>query len=336
MFIKKFEPMLIKSNKFITKISFDKGTIVYNFDNEYNLLSSYKILQDSYNFDDVWFDIYDNDNIYGLVNSYDGNLIYILIKDTRLIKYKLLNYDKNMYLVKFPSIKKFSNCIHIFYYCIDKTNSNFCKLIHYTYKNSWKKAVIDSMYYGLLTNYIVKFHDNIPIIFYLKSINEYEELFMSKFDLNTQMWTSPFQITNTKKPKVYLSIIKTPDNFYNIVFSENNSNKYYCTYINGYIEENNFIISRYDVVSKSIACMFPSVNMYNNTLYVQYIEYFSLYTSTFATGFNFGWRTPVLEQNSFLENFSGYIYNSNLKENDSISNLFMCENSNKKLGFREK
>lgn len=336
MFIKKFEPLFIKSNKYISKISFHEGTIIYNYDNNFNLLSSYKILSNSYNFDDAWFDVSDNDDIYGLVNCLDGNMIYILLKDNHLIKYKLLNYNKNINLVKFPSIKKFSDSIHIFYYCIKKNESNFCKLIHYYYnKNSWEKNVIDCLSYGLLTNYIVKFENNVPIIFYLKSINDYEELFMSKFDINLNVWSVPFQITNTKKSKVYLSIIKTFDNLYNIVFSENNFNRFYCTYLNGSINGNTFIISRYDVVNKTIACMFPSVNMYNNTLYVQWIEYCSLYTSSFSNRFNFGWSTPILDKDSFLQNFSGYIYNSNIKENNSLSNLFICENSNKKLGLND-
>ena len=94
---------------------------------------------------------------------------------------------------------------------------------------------IDSFNFNILTNFIVIINDTNINLFYFKLIKDAEKLFMSTFSFNTNSWSSPCQITNSKNRKIYLSAIKSiKDNTYHIAYSENINNQYYCTYINGY------------------------------------------------------------------------------------------------------
>lgn len=105
-FIRKFETLMRKSNKDIANINLDKGIEVYNYSPEFNLISSKKILEGSYTFADLCFDINEDDTIYGLVSIQKSNLMYLYINNKIILKNVLLNYNSNAFTIKFPYIKK--------------------------------------------------------------------------------------------------------------------------------------------------------------------------------------------------------------------------------------
>lgn len=334
-FIRKFESLIKKSNENIINIKLDDGVEIYNYSSDFKLISQKRLLAGNYSFADICFDINEDDTLYGVVNE-NSNLSYLYINNKIILKNRFFNYNLSGFTLKFPYIKKINNSIHIMYYLINDTEA-YCKLIHYCRLNDkWIKTEIDTTKYSILSNFVVTFEDSVPVIFYYKLVNNYEELFISTFDLNTNTWSLPFQITNTRKTKVYLSIIQDSKNYYHITFSENNFHRYHCTYIKGYISENEFIILNYQTVSKTVACTFPNLIECENILYLQWIEYSNLYA---CISYDAGgtWMKPFIDDFAPDNPFICYNYKSNYL-NDKINNssaIFACNNSSKILGLKK-
>lgn len=336
-FIENFESIIEKSNNDICNITLDEGITLYNYESNFKLLSSKKLIDGNYSFADYWFDINKLDILYGLINTKDGSIIHYYINDRFTIKSCILKYNPNRITIKFPYIKNINGVTHIIYFEIHKGAKHYCTLIHHYKKNNkWVKDEIDSMNYMILSNFVVIFNGCNPSIFYLKIINGNEEVFYSTFDLITSTWSSPTQITNTSKEKVYLSVIKSSNNFYNIIYSENNLNSYYCSYINGYIDNNKFISNSNITISKSTACVFPHLIEYKNNLYIQWLEYHDLYTSI-SRDFGETWSEKSLFEDISNIPFSYYSFKSNNLNNTiyNLTNIFLYEKSLKILGVEE-
>ena len=336
-FIENFESLIEKSNNNISNITLDDGITLYNHDSNFKLLSSKKLIDGNYSFADYWFDINKSDVLYGLINDKNGTLIHCYINDSFIIKNSILKYDSNKITIKFPYIKNINGITHIIYFEVHKGDEYYCNLIHYYKKNSkWFKCEIDSLNYVILTNFVAIFNSSNPIIFYLKIVNGSEEVFFSTFDLITNTWSTPFQITITNKEKVYLSVIKSSNNFYNIIYSENNLTSYYCTYINGYVDNNIFIPNIPITISNAIPCVFPHLIEHKNNLYAQWLVSHDLYTSI-SNDFGKTWSKEVLFEDISDVSFSCYNFKSNNFTNDiyNLSNIFSYENSLEMLGIED-
>ena len=333
-FINKFDTLIKKSNNCTTKISLNNGIILSNLNLDMKLLYSKKIMYGNYSFIDYWFDINEDDSIYGIVTTKDKGLFYIYITDKVIVKNNIFKYDYKLFSIKFTYIKNFNKTSHMFYYLINKRQNNLCDLIHnYKTDKGWVQCEIDSIPYNILTNFVITFEDFTPSIFYLKIINGFEELFVSTFDLNTSTWSSPLQITNSHKPKIYLCVIKDSNKHYQIVFSENNYDRYYCAYITGYIENNMFIFINSRILSNSVTCIFPNVLEHNSEILVQWIEYANLNT---CTSCDYGKTWSIINDTSAELPFICCNYKSNCNSDDVLNSfvIFSYENSIDVLGTK--
>jgi hypothetical protein len=335
-FVRMFNTLIKKYNKNII-FNISKNNIsMQNYDAEFNLLSSKEIVKGNYSFIDAWFDINEQDNtIYGIINEQKNSLLYLYINDKIILKNYLLKYDSDIFSINFLYIKKIATSTHIIYYLIDKHNINQCSIIHHYKENdTWIKTKIDTLNYNILTNFVVIFENSTPTIFYLKIWNGYEEVFTSTFDLKNKNWTPPLQLTNSHKFKVYLSAIKYSTGNYHITYSENNSNRYYCNYINAQIIDNtpNTLIN--ETISKTIACTFPSIISYNGILYIQWIEFDSL---NYCISYDLGktWTKPNLDKISSEHDFYCYSYKSNItyKKQDNFPIIFARDKPYQILGI---
>lgn len=335
-FMRNFDTIIVKSNMNISKINSDNGLTLYNYDSNFNLQYSKTILSKELLFLDYWFDIDEKDNIYGLVHDKENFLIYYNINDNYIVKNKLLKYDSNKNFIKFVYIKKINNSTNIFYYSLDKLNPNNLLLMHrYNQNNKWYTFIIDSFSYNVLTNYVVVFDKySFPTIFYFKLYEGFEELFVSSFDSNIMSWSDPIQLTNSKKPKIYLSAIYDSNDKYHIVFSENNSNKYYCIYIHGYIENSHFHMIHNWILCDTVACTFPTIIEYNSIIYAEWIEYHNLYLM-YSQNYGHTWSHNSIAQDSSSLPFSCCSYHSNAPSNDTFNyyTLYIFKNTLKILGL---
>ncbi|EKQ54026.1 MULTISPECIES: hypothetical protein [unclassified Clostridium] len=334
-FVRKFGTLLQKTNQDIVNIDIDDDIYIKTFNSNLQLISSKKILPGAYTFPDIWFDINKNDSIYGVANVNKNSIIHFYINHKVIIKNTILEYDSSAFSIQFLYTKNIENNTHIIYYLIDKSNINQCSLIHYYREdNGWKRSEIDSLQYDILTNFVVHFEDSVPIIFYFKITNGYEELYSSTYNLDTNTWSIPIQITNSHKVKVYLSAIKGSDGSYHITYSENNFNRYYCSYINVYVNNYSSELSANKTISETIACSFPNIIEHKKILYIQWVEFNTLH---YCISYDFGktWTRPILDKNSSEHSFACYSYKSNKLDNNqlNIPIVFVNTESFSTLGF---
>lgn len=334
-FTKKFETIIKKSDNTITKFNVDSGIVLESLSNQYDLLHSKKIIDGDYSFADFFFDITNTDSIYGIINNKKDSLIYIYIDDNIMTKTTLLKYDSNKNEIKFPFIKKLNKINHVLFYSIEtKENNKTCNLIHYYQdKKRWVKTLVNTIDFAILSNFVVDVSENNLNLFYLKIVDGFEEVFLSTFDLENNIWIEPIQITDSHKSKVYLSVVRSTLKDYHIVFSENNSSRYFCTNINVSIENYQCTLSNYIYIKETIACTFPQLILYKKRLYAQWIEYHDLDTCC-SEDLGKTWSKSKKDSFSFYP-FSRYDYKSN-SANDidyNISTAFIQEDSFVFLGL---
>ena len=310
-FINKTEILIQKSNKNLTIFNLDKNIIYDIIDINFNKLSSHKIIDGNYCFLDIWLDINNDDSIYGVINDKKGKLLNVNIKDDIIDKTTIIKYDYKDFFIKFPYIKNTSEGNHLIYYSLNKNIFYSSRLIHIYKKNDVHvKKQIDFINYNIMSNFIVTWDNNTPSIFYFKFVNGAEELFISTFNLNCCEWSIPLQITNTKKCKVYLSVIRHIDDSYHIVFSENNNDRYYCQYINGHLKDGKFNIYKSTFIRSGVMCLFPHLIEFNSTIYAQWVEYHDLYTCK-SSDLGETWSVPTLCKSMSDSPFLRYEFRSN-------------------------
>lgn len=310
--------LIRKSDKTLSIFNLDNNIVYKNFDCNLNNLYSENIIDGDFSFADTWFDIDDNDNIYGVVNNKKGKLVNIDIKNNNIKDTTIFKYDYYNYFIKFPFIKYTFDSNHLIYYLGNKYNN--IKLIH-VYKSNgiYKKNTVDFINHNILNNFVVTWSDNIPTVFYFKVVDKFEELFTSTFDLDKLQWSKPIQLTNSRKNKIYLSIIKSSEYYYHIAFSENNYGKYMYKYLKLYIKDSELEIHNDTYISSNIMCLFPNLVESNSMLYAQWVEYSSLYTCK-SNDSGKTWSKPVLSNYTSNEPSLIYGFKSNFP-NDSSYNL---------------
>ncbi|MDD6770057.1 MAG: hypothetical protein SPJ62_12310 [Inconstantimicrobium porci] len=319
-FSRNFITLIKNRNNDIFEINNQNGLIISRYGNKNKLIYSKKIFDGHFTFIDYWFEIDNNDNIYGIVNDKKGSLIYILIKDRIIVKKRLLNFNTIQISIKYVSIKIINNSINIFYYCSEKSSPHKCNLIHYHKNtNGWRKNIIDLVSYNTLTNYVTLYNSskNMSILYY-KLCNNHEELFLSLFNKESLRWEKPIQLTNSRHDKIYLSALIDKKNNYHILFSEKDLYKYQCSYIQGYIDNNHFTILHYNTLGDATACSFPTILEQNSRISAQWSEYNNLY---FCISDDSGdtWGPVLINPKIYISTFTCCNYKTNPNRDNEIN-----------------
>lgn len=290
-FSRDFITILKNRNDDIYEIKSQNGLIISRYGKGNELVYSKKLFDGHFDFIDHWFEIDNNDAIYGIVNDKKGSLIYILIKDNIIVKKQLLNFNTNQIAIKYVYIKIINNSINIFYYYSDKSSPHRCTLVHYYNNiNGWHKNIIDLITYNTLTNYVILYNTSKKMsILYFKLCNNHEELFLSSFNKESVTWKKPIQLTNSHHDKIYLAALIDRKNNYHILFSEKDIYRYQCSYICGYINNNGFLKINKRTLGNATACSFPVIIEKNSIINVLWTEYNNLYVcSSIDSGISWG------------------------------------------------
>lgn len=315
------------TNNSLSIFELDDNIIYTNIDSSGKNVNSKILINGKYSFIDIWLDIDKNENIYGLLNNKKGKIENLTLDNDTLKRNTIIKYDHKNFIIKFAYTKSFSDENHIIYYSINKENPYYAYLIHiYVSPNITKKTRIDFVNYNILSNFSVTYNNNIPTIFYFKIVNYTEELFMSTFNIDSYTWSPPIQITNSKKGKIYLSVIKDYKNNHHIVFAENNGNKYFCKYTNGNIINDNLDILTEKYISNHTMCVFPNIISNCSKIYIQWIEYFDLYICE-SSDFGKTWSEPYLNSSISDLSFKRYEYRSS-NNTYNANNVFALKNYN--------
>lgn len=316
-FINKTNILIKKNNNDLYYFDLDKDIVFTKISNKTNTLISKKLFDGDYSFVDIWLDTNEKDNIYGVINDKKGKILNLTLEKDNVDTHTIIKYDYKNFIIKFPYTKHIENIKHTIYCSINKSIPLLANLIHiYEDDNIFIKNTIDFIDFNILSNFVVAYSNNKPIIFYFKLVDNFEELFVSIFDLNSYSWSNPIQITKSNKNKIYLSVLQDENNNYHIAFSENHDNKYYCKYINISLENNVLKINQESIISKDVMCLFPSIIKKNSTLYIQWVEYFDLFICQ-SDDFGMNWSKPIIDKNISNKPFIRYQYIS-----DNIASIF--------------
>lgn len=328
-FIKQSSILIKNSSNCLYRICTNNGISFNYIDSDFNVKKNKEISSESSSLSTTYFDIDFNDNIYGLFTEKNKYLNYLHINNSLISKTLILKYNENKYNIKFPFIKRINNMIHIIFYEISKEKAYLSTLVHY-YKNNdnWIKSTIDILNYRLVNNFEVIINENSLKIYYFKIIEGYEELFVANYNLDQEKWNIPYQLTSSKKSKVYLSVLEDSKNIFHISYCEKNQNQFYCKYMQLLFKNTIPFIQKDIFLSTKISGTFPNIVKYKNTLYCQWLQYNHLY-STYSIDNGDNWNEIKLCIDSFNSSFTQFLFKSNFN-NDKYLNapkLYSYENS---------
>lgn len=316
MFLNDTEILIRKSNKDLNTLKLGKKIIYEDSKLRLKETLAEELIENQYSFVDVYIDIEKDDNIYGIINDKKGKIFKINIRESEINKEVIFKYYYKDFYIKFPYIKKMQDKEHILYYSINKENPYICYLIHiYNSDGTIVKNKVDCIQYNIMSNFEVIWEESTPILFYFKYINGYEELCVSTFNSYYNEWSRPFKITDSKKAKIYLNVIKDNYGNYHIVFSENHEGKYHCKYIKGKLENNKFKIYQSKTIKTNLMCLFPHLINHGNEIYIEWGEYDYIYICKSCDGGN-TWCNPEIKNKGSNINFRRYIFKSNWKEDN--------------------
>ncbi|MPM42605.1 hypothetical protein SDC9_89271 [bioreactor metagenome] len=326
-----------RSNKDIFSIycnDKDQRLICNCFDKDYNFYNSITILNKFIDFTNYSVSLGTDDTIYGVYK--DNGIKYFEISNDNTLSFnEIFTFNDEKFDLLFPYIKKVDNNLHLFYYVFNNEAPGTCALFHHHNKNNiWTENKIDFLTHSILNNYCISWVNNSPIVFYLNIVDGYEEVFLSRFNCNSLTWSTPLQITHSKKNKVYLSVLKDAMNFYHLTFCENEDNAYSVKYINGYLMDDGLDIRNAKSISIPCACMYPNLIKHKSNIYLMWVEYNRLKTCS-SSDLGSSWTNQTIDEFSIEEDFIKANFLSNYKEDllYNSTSVFTTSNDIALLGF---
>lgn len=335
-FINKSSTIIRRSNKEIFKFIVDNNIKINHYDTDNNLVSSNTVSNlNGMDFTNCYFSLCSNDDIYGVYKDNGIKMLHIPKGYSTVTKKDILNYDYSKFDIIFPYINVVNNDMHIIYFVYNNNSTNTCALFHHYNNNGiWTENKIDFISHIVLNPFFVLWVQNSPIVFYFNLVNGCEEVFFSRFNSSTLTWSTPCQITNSNKNKLYLSVLKDNMNFYHLTFCENIDNGYAVKYMNGYLNENKFDINTSNYVSGPSTCMYPNLVKYNSSLYLMWVNYNKLYTSC-SNNLGKTWSEHEIDDSSLDEDFciSKFISNYNDDSAYNVTSVFTTNKDISIIGF---
>lgn len=335
-FVNKCSTIIRRSDKNMFHIYSDKGIYLKLFDKNNDFISSKNIIDNQLvDFTKCYFTLDKSNNLYGICNDDNLVLLEMLSDSCDFTKREIIEYNNQKFNILFPYIKIIDDNIHIIYYVYNNKSTNTSALFHhYRCNGVWTENKIDFINHVILDNFIVLWSQNSPILFYFNLVDGFEEIFISRFNCSTLTWSSPIQITNSKKSKLYLSVLKDSMNFYHITFCENIENGYAVKYLNGYLNENSLDIDSSTYITGPSTCMYPTLIKHKSILYLMWVNYGKL-ISCYSNNLGKSWSEHKIDEFSIDEEFSRALFQSNY-EKDIPYNLtctFTTLNDIGLLGF---
>lgn len=334
-FINNYSTIIRRSNKDMFYFHLKENLVYDYFDNYGNLVSSTPITKSPIDFTSSYFTLGKDDSIYGIYKDNSLKMFEIKKNNTAFLEKEILTYNHKKFNILFPYINNCNDDIHILYYLCNNNSTNTCALFHhYNHNGIWTENKIDFINHMVLDNFVVLWVQDSPIIFYLNLINGYEEVFLSRFNYSTLTWCSPIQITNSKKNKIYLSVLKDNLNFYHLTFCEKSDNGYAVKYVNGFLMENKLDINVSKYITGPSTCMYPSLMKNKSNLYLMWVNYGKLNTSV-SDDLGKTWGDHEVDDFSIEEEFTRAKFISNYEDDLSynVSSVFTTCDDVGILGF---
>jgi hypothetical protein len=305
------QTIIRKSNGDITNFYVQDSSLFYrNFiSNKGWDLPNELIPNTSHNQLDIKID--EQDKIYGIVHTQNGNVMYLHTKKSNILYEKLFEYNTDKYILKYPFILKLNSNIHIFYYLQNLKKRKFWGIMHHFFDgNKWianKVTVISS--YPIINPFQITYNSSYMYIFYLHISDNKEEIFLSKFNVQNKSWNEPIQITETKNNKLYLNVLDSK-NKYHISWCENIDDNYIVQYTNIDYDKDISAPSNITPLSEPSNCTLPTFIQAGKALWSIWVQMNKLYNCYSLDNGNI-WSNPEADEKSIGSKFIRYKFSSN-------------------------
>lgn len=328
--------LLRNSNKDILFLN-SGPKLSYNCFNKNDYASHDILLNSPIEFSNYYFDIDENDKIYGIFNDKALNVVSFDYNSKKFNIINKISYDYKNYSLDFPYIKFVGKDIHVMYYLTCRSSSTTILFHHYRHNGKWFESKIDIVNLSILDKFTVFFNNDTPIIFYIGSVDGVTQILTSTFNNSICMWSSPIQLTHSVSNKVFLSVINDPLNFYHISFSESQDSGYSIRYMNGYLNTNKFNINIDKTITDCSDCMFPTLIKYKDILYLMWVQNRKLYT-TQSYDLGISWSEFLEDEYTLTNKFTRCIIKSNYSSDldYNCSSTFISSDHISILGFSDK
>ncbi|WP_290060830.1 hypothetical protein [Paraclostridium bifermentans] len=327
--------LIRKSDEDFIEFNLDSGIKYKIIKKNLQEIHSEEFIDGNFSFVDMYIDVDNEDNVYGILNDKLGKICSLSVEDKIKLN-TIFKYDYKNFYIKFPYIKKILKEKHLIYYSINKENPLMCTLIHmYMHEDKVIKNNIDYIPYNIMSNFEVVWKDNTPTVFYLKSIKGNEELFISTYNNENFTWSNPLKVTESKESKIYLSALIDKHNNYHVVFAENNKGKYYCKYIKLRLFNDKFDILSLQTIKTNTMCLFPHLINYEDIIKIQWGEYNCVYECK-SIDLGNTWSDIEIYENESSFMLRRYIYKSNHEEDKlyKFSTIFTDSENVKNGNYR--
>ena len=123
-------------------------------------------------------------------------------------------------------------------------------------------------------------------------------------------------------------------NLYHLCFCEYVKNGYVVKHISGYLNENKFNIDTSSYLGEPSTCMYPSIVKVDNTIFISWVNFNKLFTSS-SKNSGQSWSQPVVDEYSTEDEFIRSSFYSNYEEDlkYNISHVFSTLNDVGILGI---
>lgn len=315
-----------KSNKDMILIKSDNGLKYKYFKNSTSITNSEDITLVPINFSNYYFDIDENDNVYGIYLDSQINILKLNNNSNKFSILHKIDYDYKNYTITFPYIKFINNDIHIFYYLSNKNHATTILFHHYNNGKKWIENKVDFINLPVLDNFTIYFNENVPTIFYFRENNEFPQVYCCNFNLNNLSWNDPICITDSLENKIYLSVLKDKLNFYHITYCESNEFKYCIKYLNGYLNNNSFDKNINKFITDTSLYLYPSILKYNSSIFISY-NYKNILYTRYSDDLGLNWSEAYEDEFSINDKFIRAYFKSNYSpdKNYISTNVFITK-----------
>lgn len=260
--------------------------------------------------EDFHLDIDNNENIHIVSYSKDGHLYYHQFLDKAWVNHSIFHYPEEQQII-YPIIKHINSQIHIFYYLLHNETKNRACLLHLKFYN--KKYSVNHIITADNHEYINPFKifigdNNNGMILLYTSINKgHEQIFISKFDMLTELWSQPLCITSSKDKKIYVDGLLHNTKMLHLIWSRFDEEYLTVQYLKLNMDE--MLVGELKPVSLSLksSCSFPVLIYYKKVLWAIWTEMGKI-ISCYSIDMGKNWSKPYSHKNTIQIDFKRYRY----------------------------
>lgn len=273
--------------------------------------------------DNFCIEVHDN-TLHLLSFHQNGNLYYSKFEHELWQSHLIAQYPVTRQKLLYPTIKLVEHQIHIFYYLIDTEHKRKAYLLHMHFNNNkYHSNHITTISSNSYFNNFKVFHTKGSIlILYSSVVHDFEQIFISKFDLNSGKWDSPIRITESKDKKLYIDGLLDHNHKFHILWSKYDDEYLVVQYLNLNTDTLDVENATKPIpLSSKLSCSFPTLVHYKEALWAIWVEMNKI-ISCYTVDGGQTWSKYFIHEDTRKIDFKRYRYSSSKKQEE---NHILCD-----------